>query len=207
VTAFSLTTGDFTATNAVTTPYLYADSVVPTAGLGNSGTLFINCDANNTGEGGGNSITHIGDQAGMGYNTYITVNDNNGNITLSAPNGAVMLSGALQYGAAGVLNNSYTLITGATGATTVASWTKTDYRSFEFDVQGARGTTGPYQFTKILAVHDGTTVTTTQLSNISTGGTAGTYTVDISGTLVRLRVTPGATASTVFKTVVKAIPV
>ena len=114
-------------------------------------------------------------------------------------------SGALQYGAASVLNNSYNLTTGATGTTTVASFTKTQYRSFEFDVQGARGTTGPYQFTKILAVHDGTTVTTTQLSNISTGGTAGTYTVDISGTLVRLRVTPGATASTVFKAVVKAI--
>ena len=116
-------------------------------------------------------------------------------------------TGSLEYGAASVLNNSFTLTTGATGATTVASFTKTQYRSFEFDVQGARGTTGPYQFTKILAVHDGTTVTTTQLSNISTGGTAGTYTVDISGTLVRLRVTPGATASTVFKTTVKAIPV
>lgn len=137
------------------------------------------------------------------YNTLTEANT----LTLKADGSFSSLgtTGTLQYGAASVLNNSYTLTTGATGATTVASFTKTQYRSFEFDVQGARGTTGPYQFTKILAVHDGTTVTTTQLSNISTGGTAGTYTVDISGTLVRLRVTPGATASTVFKTVVKAI--
>ena len=116
-------------------------------------------------------------------------------------------NGTLQYGAAGAYSDAFSITTAITGATTVASFTKTAYRSFEFDVQGSRGTTGPYQFTKILAVHDGTTVTTTQLSNISTGGTAGTYTVDISGTLVRLRVTPGATASTVFKTAVKAIPV
>ena len=213
VQAASVTTARVDATNEIHTPYLYTtynlytDSVVPTAGLGGGGTLFINCDSNNTGEGGGNAITHIGDLVGDNNNTYITVDDSAGNITLNAPNGAVALSGALQYGAAGVLNNSYTLTTGATGATTVASFTKTQYRSFEFDVQGERGTTGPYQFTKILAVHDGTTVTTTQLSNISTGGTAGTYTVDISGTLVRLRVTPGATASTVFKAAVKAIPV
>lgn len=116
-------------------------------------------------------------------------------------------SGALQYGAVAALNDSYTMTTTSTGATTMFSFTKTAYRSFEFDVQGSRGTTGPYQFTKILAVHDGTTVTATQTSNISTVGvTVGTYTVDISGTLVRLRVTPGATASTVFKAVVKAIP-
>jgi hypothetical protein len=116
-------------------------------------------------------------------------------------------NGAVQYGAAGVLNDSFTLTTSATGATTMASFTKTVYRSFEFDIQGARGTTGPYQFTKIIAVHDGTTVTSTQLSNISTGVTAGTYTVDISGTIVRLRVTPFSATSTVFKTTVKAIPV
>jgi len=96
VTAFSLTTDGVTVNNTVTAPYLYADSVVPTAGLGGSGTLFINCDWNNTGEGGGNAITHIGDLAGMGYNTYITVNDNNGNITLSAPNGTVDLGGVVK---------------------------------------------------------------------------------------------------------------
>ena len=165
--------------------------------------------------GGGNSITlNWSGVLGFGEEppTVLSVYNSNTEANTLTLNGAgtfsqLTTSGALQYGAASVLNNSYNLTTGATGATTVASFTKTQYRSFEFDVQGARGTTGPYQFTKILAVHDGTTVTTTQLSNISTGGTAGTYTVDISGTLVRLRVTPGATASTVFKTVVKAIPV
>jgi collagen type VII alpha len=165
--------------------------------------------------GGGNSITlnwsgvlGFGEEPPTVFSVYKTLTSAN-TLTLNGDGSFSQLStsGALQYGAASVLNDSYTLTTGATGATTMASWTKTQYRSFEFDIQGARGTTGPYQFTKILAVHDGTTVTSTQLSNISTGVTAGTYTVDISGTIVRLRVTPFSATSTVFKTTVKAIPV
>jgi hypothetical protein len=140
------------------------------------------------------------------YNSLIPANT----LTLSAQGvfSTLNTNGTLQYGAAGAYSDAFSVTTATTGVTTMGSWTKTAYRSFEFDVQGSRGTTGPYQFTKILAVHDGTTVTSTQLSNISTVGvTVGTYTVDISGTLVRLRVTPGASASTVFKTVVKAISV
>ena len=116
-------------------------------------------------------------------------------------------NGTLQYGAASGYADAFSITTATTGVTTMGSWTKTAYRSFEFDIQGSKGTTGPYQFTKIVAVHDGTTVTSTQLSNISTGLTLASYLVDISGTLVRLRVTPGATTSTAFKTIVKAIPV
>ena len=198
-------TDNFTVTDSgnVVCGTIVCSSIAPTAYIGN-----LSID-------GGNLITLNWDgnlELGGQPPTVLSVYNSDTSANTLTLNGAgtfsqLTTSGTLLYGAAGVLNNSYTLTTGATGATTAASFTKTQYRSFEFDVQGARGTTGPYQFTKILAVHDGTTVTTTQLSNISTGGTAGTYTVDISGTLVRLRVTPGATASTVFKTVVKAIPV
>ena len=195
----------FTVTDSgnVACTNISCNSIAPTAYIGNlsiDGGNFITLNWSGTVELGGQPLTVL-----SVYNSDTSANT----LTLNGAGTFSQLttSGALQYGAASVLNNSYNLTTGATGATTVASFTKTDYRSFEFDVQGARGTTGPYQFTKILAVHDGTTVTTTQLSNISTGGTAGTYTVDISGTLVRLRVTPGATASTVFKAVVKVIPI
>jgi hypothetical protein len=258
---FSGATGTFSKLLSASAGVL-TDSVVPLAGLGGGGTLYINADANGN---GGAAVTYIGDWLADNNGTNLIVDDLNGVITLNsqtvtlngaidttstayfgstvtvASGGAVLewdgfaptptvlsilntdisqntltlnaqgtfsslnTNGTLQYGAAGAYSDAFSITTAITGATTVASFTKTQYRSFEFDVQGARGTTGPYQFTKILAVHDGTTVTTTQLSNISTGGTAGTYTVDISGTLVRLRVTPGATASTVFKTVVKAI--
>jgi hypothetical protein len=131
------------------------------------------------------------------------------NLTLSGQGvfSTLNTNGTLQYGAASGYADAFSVTTATTGVTTMGSWTKTAYRSFEFDIQGSKGTTGPYQFTKILAVHDGTSATSTQLSNISTGATLGTYTVDISGTLLRLRVTPGATTSTVFKTLVKAIPV
>ena len=201
--------------NQNTDNFTVTDSGNVVCGNINCGQIAPTSFGGNLGIGAGNSITlnwngtlELGGQPPTVLSVYN--GDTEANMLTLKGDGtfsSLGTTGTLQYGAASVLNNSYTLTTGATGATTVASFTKTQYRSFEFDVQGARGTTGPYQFTKILAVHDGTTVTTTQLSNISTGGTAGTYTVDISGTLVRLRVTPGATASTVFKTVVKAIPV
>ena len=105
VTAATLTTNEVTS-DTVTTPYLYADSVVPLAGLGGSGELFINCDWNNTGEGGGNSITHIGDLAGDNYQTFLTVDDSAGNITVSAPNGTVALSGVVKVNSQVVSTNA-----------------------------------------------------------------------------------------------------
>jgi len=243
----------------------FTDSVLPLVGGGNGKTLYINADQ--SGGGGSDSITHIGDTISAGNSTHITVDDNAGEVSIQGgaihlygavdtqstatiastltvlAGGAVLeydgtlpvptvfsvyntstpantltlnglgifstlnTSGTLQYGAASGYADAFSITTATTGVTTIGSWTKTAYRSFEFDIQGSKGTTGPYQFTKILAVHDGTSATSTQLSNISTGATLGTYTVDISGTLLRLRVTPGATTSTVFKTLVKAIPV
>jgi len=246
---------------------VFTDSVLPLVGVGGGGggTLYIN--ANQSGGGGSDSITHIGDTISAGNSTHITVDDLAGEVsiqggaihlygavdtqstatiasTLTVQAGGAVLewngflpaptvltvydggtpatkltldglgvfstlntSGTLQYGAAGAYADAFSVTTATTGVTTMGSWTKTAYRSFEFDIQGSKGTTGPYQFTKIVAVHDGTTVTSTQLSNISTGLTLASYLVDISGSLVRLRVTPGATTSTAFKTIVKAIPV
>ena len=115
VTALSVTASDLTATNSVTSPFLYStnggvftDSVVSSAGLGGSGTLYINCDWNNTGEGGGNSITHIGDLAGEGNNTFLTVDDDTGNITVNASssNGSVALSGVVTVNSQVVSTNA-----------------------------------------------------------------------------------------------------
>jgi len=94
VTAYSLDTDEVTVTNTVTAPYLYGDSLFATSGGG--GTLYINSDAAYTGSGGGNSITHIGDLAGDNNYTFITVDDAAGNITVSAPNGTVDLSGVVK---------------------------------------------------------------------------------------------------------------
>ena len=85
---------------------VFTDSVVASAGLGNGGTLYINCDWNNTGEGGQNSITHIGDLAGMSNNTYITVDDSIGNITVNASNGTVALSGVVTVNSQVVSTNA-----------------------------------------------------------------------------------------------------
>jgi len=89
-------------TYAVTTPYLYADSLFATSGGG--GTVYINSDYD--GGGGGNSITHIGDLAGDNNNTFITVDDSAGNITVSAPNGTVALSGVVTVNSQVVSTNA-----------------------------------------------------------------------------------------------------
>ena len=77
--------------SAVSTPFLYADSIVSLTSQ--PGTLGINCSSD--GSGGGSSITHIGDLVGDINNTYITVDDDAGNITVSAPNGTVSIIGGL----------------------------------------------------------------------------------------------------------------
>jgi hypothetical protein len=111
VTAFAVTTNDVTVTNAVTTAYLYADSILPTSGQ----TIYINSDAGYIGSGGGNSTTHIGDLAGDNNNTFITVDDAAGNITVSAPNGTVSIIGGLSAAGAtfnGPIRGSTIYLTG-----------------------------------------------------------------------------------------------
>ena len=56
-----------------------------------------------------------------------------------------------------------------------------------------------FSLVKILAVHNGTTVSFTEFGSLATGSSVASYTMDVSGGNMRLRVTPATTNSTVFK--------
>jgi hypothetical protein len=57
-----------------------------------------------------------------------------------------------------------------------------------------RKSTG-YHSIEMMIIHDGTTALMTQYNEIITGSSLATFSVDISGGLVRLRVTPATTGN------------
>ena len=82
-------------------------------------------------------------------------------------------------------------------ASNVASISASVNRSATFQVQVTRGT--QYHMTTINVIHDGTQAFLSEYGTIRTGESLATFSADISGGNLRLRVTPTSTASTVFK--------
>jgi hypothetical protein len=76
------------------------------------------------------------------------------------------------------------------------TFAKNDYRAARYIVVMSKGT--DYHSTEVMLVHDGTTVTLTQYGTLKSTSLA-TFDADISGSDVRLRVTPASNASTLIK--------
>ena len=100
-------------------------------------------------------------------------------------------------GSAWVNDNTVSLTTTATSQTNLHTLAVATYRSVEYLVQGTQGSN--YSLVKILAVHDGTNVSFTEFGTLTTGSAVGAYTMDVSGGLMRLRVTPASASSSTFK--------
>jgi len=84
------------------------------------------------------------------------------------------------------------------------TFAKADYRAARYIVAMSEGS--KYHSTEIVLVHDGSSVTMTQYGTLKSHSLA-TFDADISGTDVRLLVTPASSSSTVIKfdrTVVEA---
>jgi len=96
---------------------------------------------------------------------------------------------------------THTLTTTATTANQViASFATNTYGSAEFTIQVINAATGNYQLTKILAVHNGSSVNHTEYGTVVVGtGNASTFSVDYDNNFFRLLCTPMAASSTVFK--------
>ena len=92
------------------------------------------------------------------------------------------------------------------GATTIhESLSRLEYRSVEYQIQASTsgvGATGRYQFTRILAVHDGTTAFNVEYANVGTGTDVSSYIIDIDEGLdagyIRLQATPAQIGITTF---------
>ena len=112
--------------------------------------------------------------------------------------GIITASSGVDLGDPGIVTlSSNTLTTTSTSTDTVASVSATVNRSATFQVQVTRGT--QYHMTTINVIHDGTQAFLSEYGTIRTGESLATFSADISGGNLRLRVTPTSTASTVFK--------
>jgi len=112
--------------------------------------------------------------------------------------GIITASSGVDLGDPGIVTlSSNTLTATSTSTDTVASISASVNRSATFQVQVTRGT--QYHMTTINVIHDGTQAFLSEYGTIRTGESLATFSADISGGNLRLRVTPTSTASTVFK--------
>ena len=80
-----------------------------------------------------------------------------------------------------------------TTSTSVDSWAIATYRSAEYLIQVTQGTN--YQVSKLLVIHNGTTVSYTEYGVLETNGSLATFTPAISGGNVVLSVVMGSATS------------
>tara|TARA_Y100000004_G_scaffold84730_1_gene95142 strand:+ start:373 stop:858 length:486 start_codon:yes stop_codon:yes gene_type:complete len=97
--------------------------------------------------------------------------------------------------------NSGGLTTTATTTVTLNTFAHASIRGGRYTVVLADATSGEYQVTEIHIIHDGTNVNISQFGTVFAGGSTelATFSADISGSDVRLRVTPASANSTVIK--------
>lgn len=96
-------------------------------------------------------------------------------------------------GAASVTSTTTT----STSETSILNLAKNTYKAGVLEIQVTRGTAT--HFTTVSFVHNGTTVSITEVGVIKTGASLATFNMDISGTDLRLLATPSSATSTTFK--------
>lgn len=89
------------------------------------------------------------------------------------------------------------LTTTSTLEATLDTFAVASYRSAKYVVSVKEGTS--FHATEIMLMHDGTNVYITEYAKLVSGSDLVTFTADISGGNVRLRITPASTNSTEFK--------
>ena len=148
-------------------------------------------------------------------NGALSINTATGNIdadlsTISASSltATNQVKGAtISTGSSLVIQGTGTLTTTAITQVTLLSLSSTTYGSVKYFIQARNTTTSRFQITEIVATRNATTtVVTATPVDTNTGGIACTYAVDISASNFRLRITPQAASSTVFKVFYTAIP-
>ena len=112
--------------------------------------------------------------------------------------GRIDADGALElysngFGAASV--ETQVLQPSITGNTilTADSWSTSTYRTAKYTISMSKSTN--YHCIEMMIIHNGTTAYMTQYNEIIIGSSLATFSADISGGLVRLRVTPATTGT------------
>ncbi len=202
---------------------VYTKAIQQYAGAGSTTPLYINSDS--SGNGGGNTITTIGDSVGEINNTHITVDDNTGVIVLSAGAGGINNSGGfLNQVTAPSFADTYSFVETYRTTTTATTANQTiatipsvydgtasimNYPAFEVTISARDTVLNKTEMLKMLVVQDGTNTVNTQYGLIRTGATGpvSSYSTTLSGALDKnllIRATPLSANSTAFTTTVRA---
>jgi hypothetical protein len=89
------------------------------------------------------------------------------------------------------------LTTTATTQVNLDTFAKASYRAARYVIAMTEGS--DFHSTELMLVHDGTNVTLTAYGTLKSGSVLATFDADISGSDLRLRITPATTSSTVTK--------
>jgi len=87
--------------------------------------------------------------------------------------------------------------TTATTQVNLDTFAKASYRAARYVIAMTEGS--DFHSTELILVHDGTNVTLTAYGTLKSGSALATFDADISGSDLRLRITPASTSSTVTK--------
>jgi hypothetical protein len=129
-----------------------------------------------------------------GQTIDVTVPNSTVNVTNTTDDITIVTAGTVDFTADDYLA---TLTTATTAVNQVVdSFSAATYRTVKYLVSITSGSS--YQAMEVLVVHDGTTANQTVYADIATGSNLATFSVDISGGLVRLLTTP-VNAVTVYK--------
>ena len=135
-------------------------------------------------------------------------NTSNNTLQLVADDGAVFNNNISQFDANVTFSNtvsvnsvselsSNSLTTTAVTQVNLDLFTTSEYRTVKYLISVKEGSN--YHSTELLLLQDGTNTYITEYAKLVTGSDLATFTADISGSDVRLRVTPASTNSTEFK--------
>ena len=87
--------------------------------------------------------------------------------------------------------------TTATTQVNLDTFAKASYRAARYVIAMSQGS--DFHSTELMLIHDGTNVTLTAYGTLKSGSALATFDADISGSDLRLRITPASTTSTVTK--------
>ena len=101
-----------------------------------------------------------------------------------------------------------TATSNATTQKSIITFAKATYRSAKYVIQITNSTDSTYHVTELLLTHDGSTANITEYGTVYTGAAAeAAFSADISGSNVRLRVTPASDDTMAYKVILQTIAV
>jgi len=215
ITTFNTTTANVNTINGTNATFINISANVAIANTLKVGNATVNVTvlAPNTTQangsyylnGNGNWTTISFPSVVTGSNTYVQFNGNaslssSAGFTFNYASNTLVVSNTVSANIVITGNNQTQQITTTTsGATSqvIDSFLIANFRGAEYTISVSNTSTNSYHITKLLVIHNGGTVTTTEYGTLFTNTNFATYTAAINATAVSVNVTPTLTTTTV----------